>query len=399
MGLRDEWYVRDGLTDYLVVLRFDVEQGERERAVDRWLARSMALGWLRHPRNRSLMLEVFERVRLHPFGGDGMSAYDFERAVEQALAQAFEHGDVILLAVRERARVRTSGYSDEEIEPALGPDSRPTRQDTTVWIGIKLVDEDGAPVPGRPYCVVTPDGETIDGQLDSNGAAMLKMLKTPGTCKVSCPFIASHGPLTHAVKSGEHISGIAEAYGFDDYADVWNHPENADLQQQRVDPHVLEPGDQVYVPEAKDQPALKPTGAQHTFTVKRSPLKVRLKFLDVTKKPISGGQFTLAGATLTTGSDGLVEATLDKSARAVPLEGTNTDVNLNAGGLNPSDDSTENGWKARLFNLGFLWDPTVEEDDDEMAVAVEDFQAQYALPVTGQLDDATKAQLLQMYGC
>ncbi|MGH7297480.1 MAG: hypothetical protein ACRELB_21265, partial [Polyangiaceae bacterium] len=165
MGLRDEWYVRDGLTDYLVVLRFDVEHGEREIAVERWLARSMGLGWLRHPRNRTLMVEIFERVRLHAFGGDGVSTYDFEHAVEKTLAQAFERGDVVLLRVRERGRVRGSGYSDEEVEPALGPDPRPPQLDATVWIGIKLVDQDGAPVPGRPYRVVTSDGETIDGQL------------------------------------------------------------------------------------------------------------------------------------------------------------------------------------------------------------------------------------------
>jgi N-acetylmuramoyl-L-alanine amidase len=399
MGLRDEWYVRDGLTDYLVVLRFDVEPCERGQLVDRWLARSMALGWLRHPRNRGLMLELFERVRLHPFGGDGIDACEFQRTLEQTLGQAFEHGDLVLLRIRERGWIRTSGYSDEEVERALGPDSRPTPQDTTVWIGIKLVDEAGAPVPARPYRVVTPDGETIDGQLDSNGAAMIRTLKTPGTCKVSCPYVAPHGSLTYTVKPGEHISGIAQAYGFDDYRDVWNHPENADLRQQRPDPHVLQPGDHVYIPEAKDQPASKPTGAQHTLSIKRSPLKVRIKFVDLANKPLAAAKFTLGGATISTDRTGLAEATIDKGAAAVPLDGANTHVALNAGNLNPSDDATAMGWRARLFNLGFLWDPMVDDTDDEMTIALQDFQAQYSLPVTGQLDDATKSQLLQSYGC
>jgi hypothetical protein len=399
MGLRDEWYVRDGLTDYVVVLRFDVEQSERPLVMERWLARSLALAWLREPRSRGLMLEVFERVRLHPFGGDGVAAHDSERAIEQGLAQALEYGDVVLLRVRERGHIRTRGYTDAEVEPVLGPDCRPALQDTSVWIGIRLVDQDGAPVPGRPYRVVTPEGDTIDGQLDSNGTAMLRTLKTPGTCKVSCPYVTSHPELTHVVNPGEHLSRIAEAYGFDDYTDVWNHRKNADLQQQRPDPHVLQPGDQVYIPEAKDQPAAKPTGVQHPFSVKRSPLKVRLRFLDLATKPIAAAQFTLAGTSLSTDGGGRVEATIDKAAVSVPLEGTNTHVDLTAGGLNPSDDSTEQGWKARLFNLGFLWDPTVDDADDEMTFAVRDFQAQYALPTTGQLDDATTAQLLQVYGC
>jgi hypothetical protein len=301
--------------------------------------------------------------------------------------------------VRERAHIRTVGTSDAELEPALGPEDRPAPQDTSVWIGIRLVDQEGTPVPGRPYRVVTPDGETIDGKLDSNGAAMVRTLKTPGTCKVSCPYVADHPELAHTVAAGEHISGIAQAYGFDDYKTVWSDPGNADLAQQRADPHVLQPGDQLHIPAAKDQAAPKPTSAQHTFTTKRSPLKVRLKFLDLAKKPISGGQFTVAGNALTTDGSGLVETTIDKSAASVPLEGTNTHVDLTAGGLNPSDDTTEKGWKARLFNLGFLWDPTVTDDDSEMQIAVEDFQAQYSLPLTGQLDDATRAQLLQVYGC
>jgi len=399
MGLREEWYVGDGLTDYLVVRRFDVGRDERGLVVDRWEAAQTAVGWLREPHNRRLILEVFERVRPHPFGGDGVTDRDFERTAERTVAHAFEHGDVVLLRVRERARIRTAGYSDAEFEPALGPEDRPAPQDTTVWIGIRLVDQEGSPVPGRPYRVVTPDGDTLDGKLDSNGAAMIKTIKTPGACRVSCPYVESHGSSTHVVQPGEHISGIAQAYGFDDYTTVWNDPGNADLAQQRTDPHVLQPGDQLHIPEAKDQATQKPTGAQHTFTTNRSPLKVRLKFLDLTKKPISGAQFTVAGTAVTTDGGGLAETTIDKSAASVPLEGTNTHVNLSAGGLNPSDDTTEKGWKARLFNLGFLWDPTVTDDDAEMQIAVQDFQAQYSLPLTGQLDDGTKAQLLQVYGC
>jgi hypothetical protein len=400
MGLRREWYVRDGLTDYLVVLRFDVERAEQERAVERWLAARMALGWLQHPRNRGLMLELFDCVRLHPFGGDGVSGYDFERAAEQALAQAFEHGDAVLVRLRERAHIRTAGYLDEEVEHALGPDSRPTPQDATVWIGIKLVDQHGAPAPGRPYRVVTPDGETIDGQLDSNGAAMIKTLKTPGTCKVSCPYVSDHPDLTHTVKPGEHISGIAQAYGFDDYKDVWNHSENADLQNQRPDPHVLQPGDLVYVPEAKDQPAAKPTGAQHTFTVKRSPLKLRLRLLDLRAKAISRAQVTVAGSALTTDGAGVLEAAVDKTVKDAPLDvPSSPEVDLAVGDLNASDDTSDAGYKARLYNLGFLWNPTIDDADDEMLIALQDFQAQYQLPVTGQLDEVTKAQLLQVYGC
>jgi hypothetical protein len=49
--------------------------------------------------------------------------------------------------------------------------------------------------------------------------------------------------------------------------------------------------------------------------------------------------------------------------------------------------------------MGFLWDATVEDTDDEMVIALQDFQAQYSLTISGQLDDATKQQLLKVHGC
>jgi hypothetical protein len=37
------------------------------------------------------------------------------------------------------------------------------------------------------------------------------------------------------VKLGDHISGIAQSFGSDDYNHVWGHPDNADLAAQRTD--------------------------------------------------------------------------------------------------------------------------------------------------------------------
>ena len=75
-----------------------------------------------------------------------------------------------------------------------------------------------------------------------------------------------------------------------------------------------------------------------------------------------------------------------------------TSFQLDLGAINPTDDTTDAGYKARLFNLGFLWDPTVADTDDEMLIALQDFQAEYSLTISGQLDEATKAHLTQTYG-
>lgn len=60
---------------------------------------------------------------------------------------------------------------------------------------------------------------------------------------------------------------------------------------------------------------------------------------------------------------------------------------------------TAAGWKARLFNMGYLYDPDVDGDDAEFAFAVSDFQVDNGMDVTGKLDDTTKSKVKEVYGC
>jgi hypothetical protein len=317
-------------------------------------------------------------------------------AIRRELLQAASSGTLSVRRTVQRLAAFTGDLGDDS---ALGPSSAAGEVEPELaWIGLRLLDQNGAFVPRRPYRVVTPDGETIDGQLDANGCAVLKALKASGACRVSCPFVAPHGSLTHTVKPGEHISGIAQAYGFEDYTTVWNHANNVDLQKQRPDPHVLQPGDEVYVPEAKAQPAPKPTGAPHTFTIKRTALKIRIRLLNLAAKPMTSAAVSVDGTSVTTDGDGLAEATVDKTERDVTFEAPDAIFKLAIGALNPADDSSDAGYKARLFNLGFLWDPAVDDTADEMRIALQNFQAEYSLAVTGGLDDATKAKLNGIHG-
>jgi hypothetical protein len=404
MGLfRDSWSVRVGSR------RFDVElvpsfldPPAREEAVQ--AARSLVIeAAAGHPEAWRALLEIHARLQGgSPEVGDLRRWLDVDssrvRVLGDALLSAARSGVLVARCLETRSViVRLEGAS----EPVLGPDpDGEAGTDTKSWIGLVLVDQDGAPVPARAYRVMKPDGTTQDGMLDSNGAAFIKGID-PGNCAIWCPYVEPHPETSYVAQPGDHVSGIAQSFGFDDYSLVWNDPGNADLASQRSDPHVLQPGDSLVIPEVKAQPAAnKPTSAKHTFTIQRSPLKLRLKLLDLSAKAVSGAQVTVAGSELTTDGDGLVEATLDKTAKDAPLDTpSNPEVDLSVGGLNPSDDTSDAGYKARLYNLGFLWDSTVDDTDDEMLIALQDFQAQYSLTISGQLDDATKGQLLQVYGC
>jgi hypothetical protein len=268
----------------------------------------------------------------------------------------------------------------------------------TSWIGLALVDQNEAPVPGRPYRVVAADSQVYEGTLDEEGTAVVQGLEN-GLCRVSCPAATPHPSLTYTVQDGDHISGIAQQFGFDDYTVVWNRPENADLRALRDDPHVLAPGDQLFIPELKDMPVSRKTGDTYTFDLSISPLRLRIQLLDLLGNPVAGAAVTAANRPFTTDGNGVVGFDVAKTAQSVDLDSPVGDISLDVADLNPTDDDSDAGWKARLMNLGFLWDPTVDDDDDEMVIAVQDFQAQYDLPVTGELDDATKAQLVQAYGC
>ncbi len=180
---------------------------------------------------------------------------------------------------------------------------------------------------------------------------------------------------------------------------MWSDGKNADLASKRSVAHVLDDGDEVHIPELKPNAENKPTGAKHQFTIQQSPLKLRVKLLGADMQPVTDAACTLDGTSVTSDGDGIVEVPVDKLKAGSTLSVDGSDLALSIGRLDPLDDTTEAGWMARLFNLGFLIDPTVPDDGEELTFALEDFQAEYSLDVSGTLDDATKSKLKDVYGC
>jgi hypothetical protein len=59
---------------------------------------------------------------------------------------------------------------------------------TKTWIEIRLVDQDGKPVPNERYWMKLPDGSEQRGSLDDKGSARVEGID-PGTCMISFPDI------------------------------------------------------------------------------------------------------------------------------------------------------------------------------------------------------------------
>jgi hypothetical protein len=54
------------------------------------------------------------------------------------------------------------------------------------WLLIELLDESGAPVVGEPFRVKLPNGKTVEGNLDEQGAVRIEGVDE-AKCKVSFP--------------------------------------------------------------------------------------------------------------------------------------------------------------------------------------------------------------------
>lgn len=208
-------------------------------------------------------------------------------------------------------------------------------------------------------------------------------------------------PRTHIVQQGEHATSISRRYGFDDYTTVWHHPENAALRSKR-NPNVLSPGDPIHIPEKDVRPVSVDTGRTHTFVLRRRTLMLRLRLLDFRGRPIAGAPCQVAlergEEDPTTDAEGRLELSIEDASRRGTLTTPTNTGTLHIGSLDPIDE--ELGFKTRLVNMGYLAGPADDADsDDELALALEEFQADQGLPTTGVLDDATEARLLDAYGC
>jgi hypothetical protein len=212
----------------------------------------------------------------------------------------------------------------------------------------------------------------------------------------------------HTVEQGEHLSRIAKRYGFSDYRTIWDHPQNAALKQKRQNPNVLNPGDRLHIPDKEVREESRSTDQKHRFQVKSHRLTLRLVLEDIYEKPIANAPCELHVESevhqLTTDGKGKIEqdipATADNGRLIVKSKETAIDqlvIPLKIGHLDPVAEVP--GQKARLANLGYYLGAIDDRDDQELRLAVEEFQCEHALAVDGICGAQTQAKLKSVHGC
>lgn len=199
----------------------------------------------------------------------------------------------------------------------------------------------------------------------------------------------------HTVAQGECLNSIAKQYGHL-WEKIWNHPENQRLRELREDPSVLEPGDELRIPDKEEKYESRPCEARHRFRKKGTPAKVRIRVLR-NDEPRANEPYrlTIDGKVQTgrTDAQGQVEMQIPPDAVQGELSvGEGDDVEVfpfQLGTLDPID--TENGARGRLRCLGY-------DDSQPFDELLKEFQGKEDLQETGQLDQATQDRLQERFG-
>jgi hypothetical protein len=204
----------------------------------------------------------------------------------------------------------------------------------------------------------------------------------------------------HVIGEGACVYSVAATSGFSAET-LWNHPSNAALKSKRINPLVLLAGDILHLPEKQLKTSAKSSGSRHKFRKGGTIVKLRLRLL-FDEKPradlpyrIETGFISLTG---TTDSKGFIEHSIPANLTDAKLfigQGSE-EYSLKIGYLDPVHETS--GVKCRLINLGYHSDRTANCELEDIKSALLAFQEDQGLPMTGLVDEVTKARLAELHG-
>lgn len=211
-------------------------------------------------------------------------------------------------------------------------------------------------------------------------------------------------PTNHTVRQGDCISSIAAKHRMLPET-IWDAPENEALRAERPHWNALAPGDVVVVPDVTERVEDAAVDQAHRYVRKAVFEKVKLVLHDEDGEPraklayqieFPDGTEMIEGET---GDDGVIEfkhpPKIEKATLRVEAPDFKEVHELEFGGVDPI--TTVEGMQHRLRNLGYAVEPNGKLDGPTK-LAIQSFQSDAELDVTGEFCDATKAKLEERYG-
>jgi hypothetical protein len=208
---------------------------------------------------------------------------------------------------------------------------------------------------------------------------------------------------TYRIKQGDCLSSLAKRFGFADYKTIYDHPENARLKQQRYNPNVLFPGDDLFIPDVERKEVDAASEKTHRFQLKTNKTLLRLLLKDSDETPFANLRYELTIDQQTfegvTNGEGKLEQKIPADAKQgliVLYESSAggsvvSTVPLHIGDLDPVEELT--GVQSRLNNLGIGCGKVDGEFGPKTEAALTEFQRRHGLARTGRPDPPTIAKL------
>lgn len=216
-------------------------------------------------------------------------------------------------------------------------------------------------------------------------------------------FLRGRGMVCHYVRQGDTLFSLSKRYGIPTEK-ILNHPDNASLQDLRRDVGILRPGDRVMIPDPENKEIACATEARHRFRCHNLRYELRVQFLRE-DEPRGGEPYLLRldmrEVTGHLDDDGWLREMVPADAQeGVIILGEGSDLEeipIQIGHLDPVNEVR--GLQQRLKNLGFFSGEADDQPSEELDSAIRTFQTKYELEATGEMDQAAKERLTEIYGC
>lgn len=204
----------------------------------------------------------------------------------------------------------------------------------------------------------------------------------------------------YTVKQGDCISSIAFKYGF--FPDtIWNDSKNSKLKQDRKDPNVLKPGDEVYIRDKEEKEESCTSEELHSFKRKGVPEIFNIQF-KINNEQRANEAFVLdIDGELSEGQTdekGIAEVWIPPNAKKgkISFRDRGDEYELELGNLDPITEIS--GVQQRLQNMGFYEGPIDGKMSDDLEQAIRVIQKRNNLESTGKLDEATRNKIQEEHG-
>lgn len=299
-------------------------------------------------------------------------------------------------------------------------------------IEVSLVDEQDRAIVEEPVELVDPAGTPRSRHTDGQGLVRFDGLE-PGTCELRFPRMdgrewtrrGSPFPVgtdavreVHVVGSRQCMAWIANRHGFRASTTLYDHPRNAGLHDQRPDPDLLWPGDEVQILVREERFDEIATGARHPYRARSANRWLRVVLHDADGVPLADVEATVllsGGRSVVrpTNGAGLLEVPVPPDAERAVVVTALYQWPLDLANVRPVSGSPDGGrtgaWR-RLANLGSHARPArragaaggaaggVAGAGEPFDAVTWDFQSRHGLEPTGRLDDATMAAVVTSYG-